>query len=458
MPFKLLLVLISAFVMIGCSEKETSNTIESSPVKVSFIEDSSVNVLNPDRGLYDATYNLSSAKDYNMFEDVRANGYALVYAKIDLAEFNSTATLPNEFINTVHTNLAYAEDSGVKLIFRVQYRSNMEGVDPSKEIVSGHLEQLKQTLQEHKEVISVVQAGTIGAWGEWHAFTGDYAESDVSYKVNRREVIETLITIFPEKYIQIRTPMHKELLYGASQEYGDRSDTGKITSETAYSDETKAKIGHHNDCFLASETDMGTYASDNIVFWKAYVQNDTKFSPVGGETCAIGDGEEALLSSCTNALAELKAFQYSYLNDAYHPEVLQKWRDEGCYDEIRENLGYRLVAKTLTMQDMSEGLALTLSIENRGYAAPYVRSEVAFVLANSTQRYLFEQPTVDIRRFYVQESQAIESVLPYEGVEAGTYCLYMQIGRDYSAIRLSNAQLWDAESRTNRLACDIEVK
>jgi len=455
MLLKLLGSLIYLFLLSGCGGNSTTN--EESPSVIKFTEESSVNVLNPDRGFYDADYELNTDTNYNMFEGVRESGYTLVYAPLNLEEYNTTAILPGTLINTITKNLTDANTSGVKLIFRIKYRADINGDDPSKSIITGHLNQLKPLLQTYKDIISVIQAGTIGAWGEWHSFTGDYAENNALYKTNRREIIEKLLEIFPDKYIQIRTPMHKEELFGASLEYGEESDEGKITAEIAYSNDIRAKIGHHNDCVLASETDMGTYPSDNIEFWKDYVVNDSKYAPVGGETCGIGEGGEATLSSCSNALAEFKRLQYSYLNDAYHPDVLQKWKDEGCYNEIRENLGYRLVAEELNMQKNPDLLTLSLSIQNKGYAAPYIRSDVNFILKNDTQEYSFSQD-IDMRTFYPKETKQIESSISLDGIPSGEYCLYLQIGKNYSAIRLSNSNLWEESSQTNKLDCTIVIE
>lgn len=456
MILKFLGSFIFLFLLFGCGGGGSSDT-ESPTISIEYTEDSSANRLNPDRGFYDADYELNAETNYNMFEDVLADGYTLVYAPLNLEEYNTTAILPSTLINTINKNLNDANTSGVKLIFRIKYRSDMNGDDPSRSIILGHLDQLKPLLQAYKDIISVVQAGTIGAWGEWHSFTGDYAESNASYKTNRREIIEKMVEIFPDKYIQLRTPMHKEQLFGASLEYGDESDEGKITAEIAYSDDIRAKIGHHNDCVLASETDMGTYPSDNIEFWKSYVVNDSKYAPVGGETCGIGEGSEASLSSCTNALAEFKRLQYSYLNDAYHPDVLQKWKDEGCYQEIKENLGYRLVAEELDIQKNSDLLTLSLSIKNKGYAAPYIRSDVNFILKSDTQEYSFRQD-MDMRTFYPQETKSIEDTVSLADIESGDYCLYIQIGKNYSAIRLSNSDLWEESSKTNKLACNIVLE
>ena len=465
----MLLKTIVSFILIlsiyGCGGANSYNKENTSPIKaedknistIKFKENSSINIGNPDRGFYSADYELNKDKNYNMFKGAKEDGYNLVYAPLNLKDYNETSTLPNRLIDTIKKNLNDANSSGVKLIFRIKYRDSIKhSSDPKRSIVMAHLKQLKPILQKYKNIISVVQAGNIGAWGEWHSFTGDYADSNTSYKANRREIIEKLVDIFPDKYIQIRTPMHKEQLFGTSVDYGDEGTEGEITPQIAYSNDIRAKIGYHNDCVLANKTDMGTYPSNDIDFWKNYVINDSKYAPIGGETCGIGDGDDASLSSCPNALKEFKRLRYSYLNDVYHPDVLKKWKDQGCYQEIKENLGYRLVAKELTIEKKSNSLSLLLSIENRGYASPYIKSNVNFILKNDKQAYTFHQD-IDMRKFYPKETKKIKDNLSLDGIPSGNYCLYLQIGEGYSAIRLSNSNLWEEKSKTNKLTCSIKI-
>lgn len=70
----------------------------------------------------------------------------------------------------------------------------------------------------------------------------------------------------------------------------------------------------------------------------AYLGEETRFVPKGGETCAVNPPR----SDCATALTELELLHFSYLNLSYHGEVLDRWRDQGCFDEMRDRLGYRL--------------------------------------------------------------------------------------------------------------------
>ena len=52
---------------------------------------------------------------------------------------------------------------------------------------------------------------------------------------------------------------------------------------------TARPAGHHNDCFLASSTDFGTYDDKSVEY--PYLKDDTKYTVMGGETCAVSADE-----------------------------------------------------------------------------------------------------------------------------------------------------------------------
>ena len=119
-----------------------------------------------------------------------------------------------------------------------------------------HLQQLKPILQANEDLISVMQAGFIGSWGEWYytsqAEFGGYGYNQTNLTAtniaNRKEVVEAILSALPKsRMIQIRTPTFKQGLYSKNA----------LTNTQAFSESSLARIGHHNDCFLASSSDFG---------------------------------------------------------------------------------------------------------------------------------------------------------------------------------------------------------
>ena len=144
---------------------------------------------------------------------------------------------------------------------------------------------------------------------------------------NRKEVVDALLSALPDsRMVQIRTPSLKQKTYNS---------TTALSQSQAFNKSNMARIGHHNDCFLASSNDFGTYNNTSTEY--SYLEQETKFTPMGGETCAVNEPR----SQCPTALAEMQKFHWSYLNFDYHPTVISGFQTNNCFPEIQNRLGYR---------------------------------------------------------------------------------------------------------------------
>lgn len=82
-------------------------------------------------------------------------------------------------------------------------------VGPTGEQILAHLDQLKPFLEKNKDLILVVQAGMIGAWGEWHSSVQGLENSEET----KAAVLEKLLSVVPaERNVQVRLPEFKNLL------------------------------------------------------------------------------------------------------------------------------------------------------------------------------------------------------------------------------------------------------
>jgi hypothetical protein len=186
-----------------------------------------------------------------------------------------------------------------------------------------------------------LEAGFIGCWGEWHSswYQGD---QDIPPKT---AIVRGLVEAFtwPHDAALDPHPAWQSLLYAPQIAIRYPSLVRAVATQLTQAEQ--ARVGHHNDCFLASTDDSGTWGRGpqplSIADDKAYVSTLGRNHIVGGETCAY-PGRVA----CNTALAELAAMHFTYLNDDFHPDALQAFKDGGCFDEINRRLGYRLWVKT----------------------------------------------------------------------------------------------------------------
>jgi hypothetical protein len=144
-----------------------------------------------------------------------------------------------------------------------------------------------------------------------------------------------------------------------------------------------ARIGFHNDCYLASSTDYGTYEAPRTPDeWRDYIRAATATLPIGGETC----NDDATYTACDNALADLERLRFDYLHEGYSAAVIDRWRTEGCLDEIRERLGYRLVLRAASAPvavPAGAPLRIRLELENLGFAPSRSERRLRVVLRSA---------------------------------------------------------------------------
>ena len=89
-----------------------------------------------------------------------------------------------------------------------------------------------------------------------------------------------------------------------------------LKSEEAFSSSIPcARIGIHNDCFLAPSGDQGTFLSDDDRVW---LTNEALYVMAGGESCMLNGNE----TSCAGGIAQVKAQGFTYLNTDYHDDVI----------------------------------------------------------------------------------------------------------------------------------------
>lgn len=83
----------------------------------------------------------------------------------------------------------------------------------------------------------------------------------------------------------------------------------------------QARIGLHNDCFLADDTDVGTYPDGEPQ--RSYIRQLSAVTPFGGETCQPPDPAQAR-NSCADILREGAEYHVSYLGEDYYTPHLPR--------------------------------------------------------------------------------------------------------------------------------------
>jgi len=431
----------------GDTDTDTDDDTDSEPpMETALYVELDGEAQGPERGFYSAADILDEGDDLSW---VVEEGNALVYAGVHLDDY-ADADLPEALVDDIGAGLGRVRDAGLKVVLRFVYNDGPIGADDaSLARIEGHLAQLAPVLAENADVVALLQAGFIGAWGEWHSSTHGLDTPE-----NRAAVLEAALDALPaSRMAALRTPHFKDEIFPG----------GPLTEAAAFGGEGAARVGHHNDCFLASDDDMGTYL-DPIEEWKGYLAEDGRFTPVGGETCAVNPPR----SECESALEELARLHYTYLNAGYHQDVLASWEAGGCKDEIRGRLGYRFVLSeaSWTARVRPGGkLHVLAALENAGFAAPFNERPLRAVLSSGDAHWVAELPD-DPRRWEPGAPIALEWILALpDDVPEGACSLALTLpdatsgiaGRPEYAIRFANDGVWDELTGTNVLTTELEI-
>ena len=124
------------------------------------------------------------------------------------------------------------------------------------------------------DVIAVLQAGFIGAWGEWHT-----SSNNLTTPARKAAVRDALLKVLPAgRTLQVRTPAD------LAQWYPQPATVQQALQPTP---PAQGRIGLHNDCFLASPDDVGTYFAETPTASSAYrpLGSPPVRKPANGSRC-----------------------------------------------------------------------------------------------------------------------------------------------------------------------------
>jgi len=444
----IMLMFVAASIFSGCKKPKDEGDQNITSIKY---EQSLDIISNPERGFIHNMDTRSEGSQLNQvwLEGYRAANVTLILRLYYLENFKDKPLSEAE-LTLIKTDMQTLRNAGLKCVLRFAYTDDMNDTDAPLSIVKQHIDQLKPIFEQNKDVIAFVQAGFIGAWGEWHS-----SSNGLATVANQREVLYYLLDALPvEIMVQVRTPGAKKNIVGS---------IAPIEASIAYTSEKRARIGHHNDCFLAGGTDYGTY--ENIKVDKEYISKDALYVPTGGETCP----PEGPFPDCTTAQTEMKLLKWTYLNLDWYQPVIDAWRKSGCFNEFQKNLGYRLAlvsAKLPKQVAANQDYTFEIEITNKGYAPLYNYKITSLVFKDKAtgNTYPFELQ-VDMRSCKPNGLFTISKSVKLTEIPQGEYDLYLAItdraeslkNRTEYSVQLANTTTWDEVSGMNNLKHQVKI-
>jgi len=352
-------------------------------VKLSFTE-SDADIRNPERGFYDhCSFHYKDGKTPSSLGSTSSEN-SLVLALFYLEDFVTSDHISDTVVGKIKTVFSNIRTAGKKAVVRFAYTAD-DGIHPQEATparILNHIADVTNALQENADVIYVVQAGWLGAWGEWYYVEDDFAFTKSGTKVtgyeNRAAVLDALLAAVPEnRQIELRTPFYKRYyLYPNSINTWDPVNAFDGT-------DANSRLGFHNDGFLGDASDIGTF--------KGQVDHDmwnqqSAYMVIGGET-AYREVDETY-AAIGPASQAMKTQHYSYLNSNPENQIMAYWIQQGVVSQVRKMLGYRLflTAGNLSYTTLDAGAEMTvkLTLKNSGCASVIYPRPMKLVLLHGS--------------------------------------------------------------------------
>ena len=378
---------------------------------------------NPERGFYKFAADPAKLDAYYL-NSITQQGYRLIYTPADLSQWRNQ-DLPQSYLNSLNDGFELMRQAGVKAVLRFAYDYEASGKDTNLAQVKRHIEQLKPIINRNADVIAVWQGGFIGAWGEWHS-----SANGLNSDANKKEIAQALLAALPaNRQLNLRYPYDLIKWYGTPASAEDFANNSE-----------KARIGIHNDCYLASIDDTGTYQprrDQTIEAQRMFTRQHVQYTSFGGETCAPVANAR---TTCSDILREGKEFRLAYLNYDYHETFIDGWTKEGCMADVQKNIGYRIELSQFQISSQanaSGSLKWALKLSNQGWARPINPRNIVvrFTSSSGSSKDVVLENT-NLRTLDSGASAQWEGTLTLPNLSAGEYSV--SLGAPDPDARLAN--------------------
>lgn len=314
---------------------------------------------------------------------------------------------------------------GMKAVLRFAYERDFLGratSGPTVEDIRVHTAQLKPFLEENKDVIQVLQAGFIGAWGEWHhSFHGLEKSEDT-----KREILAMICEMTPkDRMIQTRVPRYKNLLAGTDcyNRLSFHDDFIIIKPHIWDADMSEGKPGYEQ-----MKEESPYLIIDGELPWGFWSMNKDPDDPVGGWLIdGLPTARRLFLQHYTSLSAihnykernTTEKFSMIYwketpitpdflnenkmpISDGYFRNNAGETVERNVFDYIRDHLGYRIELQQLTIPNKLKTTNNTfhLTLINRGFSTLFNQHPVYIVILNEKNEVVYQHLTdVDVNKW-----------------------------------------------------------
>lgn len=357
-------------------------------------------------------------------------------------------SLTEQNLYTIQQYFNELERMGMKAIVRFAYERSCSGdkhIGPTLEQALSHLEQLKPLLDKNKDLIMVVQAGIIGAWGEWHSSVHGLENS----KECMTAILKKVLEVVPhEKQVQVRVPEYKNLLKDFPELYERISfhDDFIVIRPDKWDGNMHEGTPNFNQMVEESPRlivdgelpwgfwSVGADPNRPAVGWiidgmqtarRLFMQHYTSLSIIHNykENEEVEDAPEYSMKQWKKTLITedtLRKYRMP-ISDGYFITHDGKSVKRNVFDYIRDHLGYRIELQKLTFPSVWNGKVdnkLHLELINRGFATVFGNHKVYYVLIDKEGKVKEFPIDATPDDWYVSDWKNKEDVSLRHGIDA----------------------------------------
>lgn len=326
--------------------------------------------LEPEEGVY----NWASIDEENQISRWRKEGKHLV--------FRFVCDIPGEEAHMDIPEWLYEKSGKAGKWYDGEYGKGFAPDYNNPTIISCH-EQAVKALGEHfgqDGLISYVELGSLGHWGEWHV---NYSEG--IQRIPREAVREKYILPWTEAFPDARILMRRP--FASAEKYG----FGLYNDMTGQPEATQSWLGWINNGGKYDQTGEKNVIVPMKDFWKT--------APSGGEFTSSLSMEEMLDTNLSGTVEMIREAHTTFLG----PKIPDENYVDG-YKEVLKNMGYRLWVSMAELKNTAKGSRLKLTWENSG-VAPMYKEWPVYVYIEDESGKLVEKSRISIK---------ISSLLPGE--------------------------------------------
>lgn len=326
--------------------------------------------LEPEEGVY----NWASIDEENQISRWRKEGKHLV--------FRFVCDIPSDEEHMDIPEWLYEKSGKAGKWYDGEYGKGFAPDYNNPTIISCH-EQAVKALGEHfgqDGLISYVELGSLGHWGEWHV---NYSEGiqRIPREAVREKYILPWTEAFPDAMILMRRP------FASAEKYG----FGLYNDMTGQPEATQSWFDWINNGGKYDQTGEKNVIVPMKDFWKT--------APSGGEFTSSLSMEEMLDTNLSGTVEMIREAHTTFLG----PKIPDENYVDG-YKEVLKNMGYRLWISMAELKNTAKGSRLKLTWENSG-VAPMYKEWPVYVYIEDESGKLVEKSRISIK---------ISSLLPGE--------------------------------------------